>query len=363
MDVFSIYLLLALVVSMGFGFFAQLGQFCPVGGLRETLSAQGTHRLWAYFTAIAVALIGVSIIEYMEVINLDDTKTPYRSDQFAYGRNILGGFMFGLGMVLASGCGMRNLIRVGQGSYKAVILVVIMALSAYAMTKTSLYVDVFLPVVEPFTIDLSRFGHQDLGSILAQGTDSVDLLRLMISLVIAAAIVFFALHNPGLRQPRYLLSAIAIGLAVVAGYVITGAGIGQLVAEEAEFMENPPLGLGLQSYSFAAPMADAVYSVMNPVGLSVITFGVVAVIGLPLGALMSSLLRQEFKVEGFRGLKDFMVSGLGALLVGVGAVLAMGCSIGHGLTGIATLAIGSFTALAAIAVGAYVGLRIEPSLK
>jgi len=368
MDVFTTYLLIVLAVSICFGFFAQVGQFCPVGGLRETLSVQGSHRLWAYVAAIAIALIGVSLLEYMQWINLDETKTPYRSEQFAYGRYILGGLIFGFGMVLSSGWGMRNLIRVGQGSYKAVVLVVVMALAAYMMTKTSIYADVFLPIVAPFTIDLSNVGHQDLGSLMTyflapQNAEYLSLSRLLISLLIGAAILWFAFKNKGFRQPRYLLSAIGVGGAVIVGYLITGGEMGQTLSEEADFMSNPPEGLGTQSYSFAAPMADVVYSVMNPTSLSIITFGVMAVIGLPIGAFIASLFRKEFKVEGFSGAKDFSLSVVGALLVGIGAVLAMGCSVGHGLTGIATLALGSFLALVAIAVGAFIGLKVEPLLK
>lgn len=368
MDIFTTYLLVILAVSIGLGFFAQAGRFCLAGGLREAFSSQGSSRLWAYFAAIAIALIGVSVIEYMQFVSLDETKPSYRSDQFAYGRYILGGLIFGFGMILASGCGMRNLIKSGQGNYKGIIMVFFMALAAYVMTKTSVYADVFLPIVTPFTLDLSSFGHQDLGSLITHAfmPDSMDRLewiRLVISLAIAAVILFFAFKNKTFRQPRYFVSSIAVGAAIVAGYYITGSDMAHALSEEAEFMEIPPLGLGMQSYSFAAPMADTIYSAMNPVGLSVITFGVVAVIGLPIGSLIASLVRKEFKIEGFTSSKDFVISIVGALLAGTGAVLAMGCSVGHGLTGIATLAIGSFLALTSIVAGAYIGLKVEARIK
>jgi hypothetical protein len=362
MDVLVQYLLLVLVLSMVFGAVAQISQFCPVGGLREVMSNQGAHRLWTYLVAIAVAMMGVTLIEFFQWVDLTGTKPNYRAEEFAYGRYILGGFIFGFGMVLSMGCGMRNLVRVGQGSLKAILLVLVMALTAYVMTKTSVYADLFMPIVMPFSVNFSAATSQDLGSLFLNSNRSSDIesTRLAIALIISLPILYFALKNPQFRKPRYLLSALIIGLAITAGFYLTGAETGQTLIAEAEFMEVPPLGLGTQSYSFAAPMADTVYAVFNPSSLSVITFGVVAVIGLPLGAFLSSVIRKEFKTElGFSSRKDVLLSILGAVLVGVGSVLAMGCSVGHGLTGVSTLALGSFLALFSIALGAFVGIKLE----
>lgn len=362
MDIFTIYLVMVFLVSLVFGAFAQSSQFCPVGGLRETLNKAGTHRLWSYLAAIAVALIGVNLIEFFGLVNINDVKPNFRSEEFAYGRYILGGFIFGFGMVLAAGCGMRNLVRVGQGSLKALLVVVIMAITAYLMVKTPLYADVFMPLVAPFSMQFSTAGTQDLAGLLV--TDNIGSIRLFIAVLLAFVILYFALKNEGFRQPRYWLGSLVIGLAITAGFYITGAEIGQTLMEESEFMDAPPLGLAVQSFSFAAPMADTVYALMNMEGLAVLTFGVVAVIGLPLGALLASLVRREFKLErGFSNNKDTVLSLVGAVLVGVGSVLAMGCSVGHGLTGISTLALGSFLALLSIAVGAYTGLKAERLLK
>jgi len=365
-DALVTYLLLVFMLSMVFGAVAQTSQFCPVGGLREVMSNQGGHRLWTYLAAIAIAVIGVTLIEFFQWVDLTGTKPNYRSEEFAYGRYILGGFIFGFGMVLSTGCGMRNLVRVGQGSLKAILLVLVMAITAYIMTKTSVYADLFMPIVTPFSLNFSTAMSQDLGSLFLSFMSNDDLtsIRLAIALLISLPILYFALKNPQFRQPRYLLSALVIGLVVTAGFYLTGAEMGQALIEEAAFMSSPPLGLGTQSYSFAASMADTVYAAFNPDSLSVVTFGVVAVIGLPIGAFLSSVIRKEFKTElGFSSRRDVLLSVLGAVLVGIGSVLAMGCSVGHGLTGIATLALGSFLALFSIAVGAFVGIKLEARLK
>lgn len=360
MDIFTTYLVMVFIVALVFGAFAQSSQFCPIGGLREKLSQQGSHRLWAYLAAIAVALISVNILEFFQYVDLNEVKPNYRSEEFAYGRYIMGGLIFGFGMALAAGCGMRNLVRLGQGSFKALMLVVVMAITAYAMAKTPLYADVFMPIVAPFSITFADAGTQELAGLLALDSLSLDKARLAIAIVLAGLILFFAFKNERFRQPRYWVASVVIGLVIAAGFYITGAQTGQTLMEEAEFMDSPPLGLAVQSFSFAAPMADTVYALLNVDGLTVITFGVVAVIALPLGALLASLLRKEFKLEvGFSGTMDVLISVIGAVLVGVGSVLAMGCSVGHGLTGISTLALGSFLALFAIGIGAYIGIRFD----
>ncbi len=364
MDIFTIYLVMVFVVALSFGAFAQASQFCPVGGLRETVNKQGSHRLWAYFAAIAVALIGVNLIAMFAEVDLDAVRPNYRSEAFPYGRYIIGGFIFGFGMVLSSGCGMRNLIRVGQGSLKAILMVVIMAITAYIMVKTSFFAEYILPMVSGLSFNFSETGSQEITSLLLGGKDnSTASAKLFFAVAIGLVILFYAFRNPTFRQARYWVSAIGIGLVITAGFYITGTETGLLLMDEAEFMEVPPLGLGVQSFSFAAPMADTVYAVINPGTLAVVTFGVVAVIGLPIGALLASIVRKEFKLELNLGdKKTFAYSALGAVMVGFGSVLAMGCSVGHGLTGISTLALGSVLALIAIGAGAYVGIKIENKL-
>jgi len=364
MDIFTSYLLLVLLVSMLFGAFAQSSQFCPVGGLRETINKQGSHRLWGYVAAIAVALIAVNLLEFFNWVDINEVKPNYRSEEFAYGRYILGGFIFGFGMVLSAGCGMRNLVRVGQGSLKALLVVAVMAITAYFMVKTSLYADAFMPWITPFSIQFSSAGTQELAGLLFGDIDALDWARLILAFVIGLPILFFAFQNETFRQVRYWLASLVIGLVIAAGFYITGAETGQALLEEAEFMDSPPLGLAVQSFSFAAPMADTVYALMNAEGMAVITFGVVAVLGLPLGAFLASVLRKEFVFEvGFSNKKEMTFSLIGAVMVGIGSVLAMGCSVGHGLTGISTLALGSMLALTAIAAGAYAGIKLERVLK
>lgn len=357
MEIIMFYFASILVLAMLFGFSAQRSQLCPVGGLREGINGQGWHRMATYFIVIGVALLATSMIEFMGWVQLDDTKPPYRSSQLAWGRYVIGGFIFGFGMVLASGCGMRNLVRLGQGSVKALVLLVIMSITAYIMTRTSVYADYFMPWLTPMTIDLSAQGSQKLSSLVF-GSDH-PIIQLMLAVVIAVVILGFSIRNTQVRQAKYWVSAMVIGLVVSAGYWLTGGYVGQTLVEQSEFMDAPLAGLGSQSFTFAAPMGDMVHWLMQGMEVHLMTFGVVAIIGMVLGSLIASLTNHSFSIAMFSSVKDAMISGIGAILVGVGAVTAMGCSIGHGITGIATLAIGSFIALFAIGLGAWTGLWVE----
>lgn len=361
MDLFYVYLAKVLITSILFGIFAQMSQFCLLGGIKEYFQKQDLGRLLVYFSAIAVALIGVNLMEFFELVSLDNTSPAYRSENLNYGRNILGGFVFGFGMVLAGGCGMRHLVRFGQGSFNSMAIITIYAGIVYLMINTSLYADIFMPIVSPFVYQLSGTS-QDFVSLFTNNVEIKSISRLVVGLLMAGIILLFALQNKLVRQPRYLFGYIGVGLAIVIGFHITGGEQGVLLQEEAEFMDDLPRGLAVQTFSFAAPMADVIYALFYDEGPSMITFGVVAVMGLPLGALLGSLLRKEFKFTGIARGKGFFVNLVGAALMGIGSVLAMGCSIGHGLAGISVLGSGSFIALLFIFCGAFIGLKAAAKL-
>lgn len=354
------YYLGVLSLAIIFGFTAQRSAFCPVGGMREWMNERQFTRLATYFGAIATAIFLTSFGEWMGWFNLSQTMPPYRSAEFAWGRYIFGGFIFGFGMVLSAGCGMRNLVRIGQGSYKALWLVILMSVMAYIMTRTDFYADWVLPVVAPLSTNFSSKGAQDLASLLMGQSDSTELVRFILGSAIGLGVFFWLLKSQSFRQAKPIVAAVVIGAVIVAGYSLTGGAYGEYIKGEASFMDVPPAGLGTQAFTFAAPMGDVVYWASHP-QLALVSFGVLAVLGMIIGSLVSSFIKGTFKPEGFTNVKDFLISSLGALMVGFGAVLAMGCSIGHGLSGVATLALGSFVALSAILTGAYAGIRLEKS--
>lgn len=355
------YLSWVLALSIVFGLAAQFSRFCLIGALSSYRQSRDGRRLAVYLAAIGVAILATTLIQAVSGIDLDSTRPVYRSPDFAWGRYLIGGFVFGVGMVLARGCPVRSLVKVTQGNLQALLAVIVMALAAYAMTRTPLYASAFLPWVGHLSTNLEAFGirHQDLASILGGGRN----LYLTLALAISALLLFASWRWLPLRA-NWLgwLGALSIGIVVGLAFWVTGGSLGQAASDAAEMMNNPQQGLGLQSFTFSAPMGDVIYFLQHPTTFAVITFGVVAVVGLLLGSLISTLVRREFQWSIPHSWQEWTRTIIGALMVGIGSVLAMGCTVGHGLSGISTLALGSFMALAAIMAGAWLTLRIEATL-
>jgi uncharacterized membrane protein YedE/YeeE len=354
----SSYLYWVLALSIVFGLAAQFSRFCLLGGLSGYRQSRDGRRLAIYLAAIGVAIIATTLVQSLSGIDLGNTRPAYRSPDFAWGRYLIGGFVFGVGMVLARGCPVRSLVKVTQGNLQALLAVIVMALAAYAMTRTTLYATAFLPWVGHLSTNLEAFGikHQDLASILGGGRN----LYLGLALAISALLLFVSWRWLPLRA-NWLgwLGALSIGIVVGLAFWVTGGTLGQAASDAAEMMNNPQQGLGLQSFTFSAPMGDVVYYLQHPAQFATITFGVVAVVGLLLGSFVSTLVRREFVWTVPGTVSEWSRTIIGALMVGIGSVLAMGCTVGHGLSGISTLALGSFLSLAAIMAGAWAALLAE----
>ncbi|MEW6444739.1 MAG: YeeE/YedE family protein [Pseudomonadota bacterium] len=354
-------LLAVLGVALMFGAAAQASRVCLPGGLREWVLNNDRGRLSAYLVAVGVAIIATGLAQALGGLDLNETKPPYRSGQFAWGRYLIGGFIFGVGMVMTRGCPARNLVKLSQGNLQSLPVLIVMALVAYAMTRTSLYADGFAPWIGWMSVDLGRFGivHQDLASLLGGGAA----LSLTLSFAIGAVFLLLAARALSPRQGVTVwLGAGLVGVAVAAAYALTGGTLGQAALEAAGLMDTPPEGMGVQSFTFSAPLGDVVHYLSNPSHTPAITFGVVAVAGVLGGAFLSALARREFKPLPFGNRREWLITLTGAVLVGVGSVLAMGCTVGHGFSGVATLALGSFLALAAIVAGGVTAHRLSVAL-
>ncbi|MDG4868360.1 YeeE/YedE family protein [Guyparkeria sp. 1SP6A2] len=352
------YLLYVLALSVVFGAAAQFSRFCLLGGMSSYMSSRDGGRMAVYLGAIGVAVLATTLVQWWAGLDLNQTRPPYRTPDFAWGRYLIGGLMFGVGMVLARGCPVRSLVKSSQGNLQALVAIAIMAVGAYAMTRTDLYQSAFLPWIGQLSVDLSAYGiaHQDLASLLGGG----DLLYFVLAAALTIALLFISWRWLPLRGNGLAwLGILLIGGVVGMGFWVTGGSPGQ-AADMASMMQNMPQeGLGTQSFTFSAPLGDVVYFLQNVTNPTTITFGVVAVVGVFLGSLISALVRRDVRFAGLSGWREWLRTVVGAAMVGVGAVLAMGCTVGHGLTGFSMLALGSMLSLAAIMLGAWVTLRIE----
>jgi uncharacterized membrane protein YedE/YeeE len=117
--------------------------------------------------------------------------------------------------------------------------------------------------------------------------------------------------------------------------------------------------VGAQSFTFVNPAGEMLYYFTRPGNVSLITFGLASLFGVLIGSFLYAILSRSFRIEWFASFKDFVNHMIGAVLMGIGGVLAMGCTIGQGVTGVSTLAVGSYLALGAIILGSALTMKVQ----
>ena len=345
-------------IALALGVIGQKTRFCTMGAVSDWVNMGDTGRMRSWVFAMAIALAGVVSLEAAGTVNVTgDTFPPYRTAHFAWLRYLLGGLMFGIGMTLASGCGNRTLVRIGGGNVKSLTVLVVAAVCAYLMVWTALFETAFLPWIQETTLDLAKHGMptQEVGSVVAGmfGLAPSRTLNLAISGAAALGMFAWVLSARDFRAGTdNILGGAAVGLAVVAGWWLTGGSLGQAWKEYAEMATEIPSRVQPQSFTFISPMADSLRYFMQPTKLSLVNFGVVALFGVILGGFLYSIVKKEFRYERFYTFKDFANHVIGGALIGIGGVLAMGCTIGQAVTGVSTLAIGSILVFFSIVIGA-----------
>ncbi len=345
-------------VALVLGAIAQKTRFCTMGAVSDWVNMGDTGRMRSWVFAMAIALAGVVLLETTGGINLGaDTFPPYRTPQFAWLRYLAGGVLFGIGMTLGSGCGSRTLVRIGGGNVKSVVVLAVAAVCAYAMMWTPLFEKAFLPWIQATTIDLARYGMrtQEVGSILAGmfGLEGSRTLRLAVAACVAFGLLAWVFWSPDFRGSfDNIFGGATVGLAVVAGWYLTAGPIGQAWKEYAEMATGIPSRVQAQSFTFISPMGDSLRYLTDPANFLLINFGIAALAGVILGGFLYAIATKGFRFERFFTLRDFGNHVLGGALMGTGGVLAMGCTIGQGVTGISTLAIGSILVFFSIVIGA-----------
>jgi uncharacterized protein (TIGR01244 family) len=263
--------------------------------------------------------------------------------------------MFGFGMVLASGCGSKTLLRIGSGNLKSLVVFLTLALSSY-MTLRGVFGVVRVNTTDTVFITLST--QQDLPSILAQSMGMAkDTLQISLALIIGGALMLFALIKKEFWNLNNLLAGFGVGGAVLLVWWISGV-LGY-VAEDPNTLEEVFVATNsgrMESLTYVAPYAYVIeWLTFFSDASRKITLGISSVLGLIVGSFIYSLVTKTFHLETFRNAEDTGNHLLGGVLMGVGGVTAFGCTIGQGLTGISTLAISSFIAVAGFIVGAVFG--------
>jgi uncharacterized membrane protein YedE/YeeE len=341
------------------GFVAARTNFCTMGAISDVVNMEHWGRVRMWLLAIAVAMIGTNLLYYGELIDL--SKSIYQRPSLPWLSMLVGGILFGIGMTLAGGCANKNLLRLGGGSLRSLVVLVFVAISAY-MTLKGLFGQWRSSFLDPVAIDLSGFGMegQGLPHLLAALTGMPAKTALLAATaVVALALLIFVFKDKRFRtNGEQVIGGTILGLIITAAWYLTGH-IG--FAENPETLELTFFGTSsrtLESMSFVAPVAYTLELLMLWTDKSLrLTFGVATVLGVALGSLIYALGARKFRWEGFASVEDLGNQIVGGLLMGFGGVTAMGCTIGQGMSGVSTLAIGSFIALSGIVAGSVATMK------
>ena len=347
---------LAFALGMVFGAVAQRTHFCTMGAVADIVNFGDWNRMRQWLLAIAVATIGTTLLAYSGLIDL--SKTLYTTARFTWLSYLVGGGLFGFGMVLASGCGSKTLVRIGSGNLKSVVVFIVLGLSAF-MTLRGVLALPRVNLLEPFSTTLSTT--QDLPSIVGAFIGNKHILQLILGGLISLLLLIFVMASRAFRTAENLFAGIAIGAVIVGAWYVSGH-IGY-VAEDPSTLQEAFLRTNsgkMESFSFVAPFAYTLDLLMMWTDASkVVSFGIAATLGVIGGALMMALATRTFRWEGFGNIEDTANHIVGAILMGFGGVTALGCTIGQGLSGVSTLALGSVMTFAAIICGAVAALKYQ----
>ena len=347
----------AFAVGIAFGAVGQATRFCTMGALSDLFCFGDATRLRMWLTAIAIAMLATQAAIASGIIDL--SASVYTSPRVPWVSYAVGGALFGFGIVLASGCASKALIRTGAGNIRALVVLIVMGIVAL-MTLRGVLAEVRVALLDRWVIELA--GTQDLPSWLARSLGGSPVAaRIALGAMVPLALAIYIGRDRSFVRSSAFLGGLAIGILIVLGWLIT-AYLGYL-PEHPDTLEATFIATNSrrpESLSFVTPVGYAInlltlWSDSN----TRVTFGIAAAAGVIVGALMSALIRKEFRWETFAGVEDTANHLVGAVLMGFGGVTALGCTIGQGISGLSTLAAGSFLAVAGIVGGAFAALRYQ----
>jgi uncharacterized membrane protein YedE/YeeE len=320
------------------GLAARLGRFCTLGAIEDLLYGGSDARMRMWALAIGTAVIGSFALIGSGLLNPGDTH--YLSIQFSPVASIIGGLMFGYGMALSGNCGYGAIARLGGGDLRSFVIVLVMGVSVYcvlvgplAPLRNLLFVQI--PVTTGTPPGLAQHAAAMTGLPMAG-----------IGIGVGLALCALALGSTELRKDRTAIFwSVIVGLAIVSGWAGT-----QWV------YDNGFDALPVVSHSFSAPVGETLLFAMTG-SMQTASFAVGSICGVWLGAFLGSLIKGHFRWEACDDPRELRRQIIGAAIMGAGAVIAVGCTIGQGLTAFSLLAISAPVTFLAIVAGAALGLR------
>jgi uncharacterized membrane protein YedE/YeeE len=340
----------AFVLAFIFGAVGNKTHFCTMGAVSDWVNMGELSRMRMWLLAIAVALLGASALHLGGVIDL--SKSIYTGPSFTWLSYIVGGLLFGVGMTLGSGCGSKTLIRVGAGNLKSLIVYVFLGIAAY-MTLRGVLGAFRVGVLEKAVITLPA--GQDLPSL-------TGVHRALLAALIAGAILVFVYWSKQFRSSfDYTLGGVVTGLVVVGGWFVSGY-LGH-IAEDPRTLQEAFVATNsgrMESFSFVSPMAYTLdYLMLWTDKSKMITYGIASGVGVIAGSAAYAIATRTFRWEGFRDAEDTANHIVGGMLMGFGGITALGCTIGQGISGFSTLALGSIITFIFIVIGSALTMKYQ----
>ena len=340
--------LLGFLGALVFGVVANKTHFCIMGSISDWVNMGSRVRFRAWMLSIGIAILGSQAMVQLGWVDLDGTM--YRSATFGLASFLIGGLLFGIGMTLGAGCGQRTLVRVGGGNLKSLVVLIVMAITAYT-TLRGLLAPVRIDVFGPLAIDLEAQGitNQGIETILAHLIGvSAQWMTIAVTLVLGIGTVWYAVKDKDFRASGdNILAGITIGVLVVGAWYVTG------VIGNDDFEPVP-----VEALTFIAPTGNTVNYLMTWTGAE-INFGIAVVLGMIVGSFLYAISSGNFRVEAFASRADMRNHLIAGVLMGFGGVLSFGCTIGQGVSGMSTLALGSLVALLSIMFGSALTMKVQ----
>jgi uncharacterized membrane protein YedE/YeeE len=321
------------------GFAAQYGRLCTIGAMEDALVGRDYRRAGAWAVSVALAIMLTQGLVLAGALDL--SATHHTQPRLEIVGLVAGGLMFGLGAALVGTCAFGLLVRLGTGDLRALVCALVLGLTAFSATGGVLsFVRVGLADLGAF--DMSAIGGKTLTGIVSGQLGQA--IAFLCALLVAGGLLGVALTNQGLyRRPRLLLASCLMGCAVGGGWLVTG------VLASPFDVQRP------ESLTFVAPLGRLLLQLMGE-SLATTGFAAATVLGAAVGSFAIAWVRDEFRWEAFDDQREMRRHLLGAALMGIGGVLARGCTVGQGLSGASTLSIAAPVAVLAMVVGARLGL-------
>lgn len=328
LEIYQIVNILGFIIGLSFGAIAQKNQFCFSGSIKDYVLIKSTKRGASVVMAMIIAIIASTVAS--KIFDFDLTQTYYYRENVNYFAIILGGLMFGVGMMIADGCSNRHLIKFGQGDSRSLITLIFIAIFAYATTKGYLN-GYFAPIINNQT--------------LIKWSSVIENIPMNIYIVIGILFIILYLLTKKLKRIFTLVDGFLIGLLVATAWSVTA-----ILGEES--LERV---INLSGITFVYPTAQTLEIFMF-YQVSELSFAISLVIGVILGTFAMSFVNKKysFGCTASQKINRVTYNMIGGALMGTGGIMSIGCTVGQGLTGMSTLAFSSAVAIVSIFISAYI---------